>query len=83
MQTGVISSLKNQKKDVDQMRKDTECGIGFEGWDEPGQGVMGLQHFERGLMWASTKLCGHMQPQFQPRASYRHLQWLLGKIESL
>jgi translation initiation factor IF-2 len=31
---GIISSLKNQKKDVDQMRKDTECGIGFDGWDE-------------------------------------------------
>jgi len=26
--------LKNQKKDVDQMRKDTECGIGFEGWED-------------------------------------------------
>ncbi|KAF2685688.1 initiation factor 2, partial [Lentithecium fluviatile CBS 122367] len=31
---GVISSLKNQKKDVDQMRKDTECGIAFEGWED-------------------------------------------------
>ncbi|KAF2827598.1 translation initiation factor-like protein IF-2 [Ophiobolus disseminans] len=30
---GVISSLKNQKKDVETMRKDTECGISFEGWD--------------------------------------------------
>ncbi|KAF2641276.1 initiation factor 2 [Massarina eburnea CBS 473.64] len=29
---GVINSLKNQKKDVNEMRKDTECGIGFEGW---------------------------------------------------
>jgi translation initiation factor IF-2 len=24
--------LKNQKKDVDQMRKDTECGIAFDNW---------------------------------------------------
>jgi translation initiation factor IF-2 len=32
--TGTISSLKNVKKDVEQMRKDTECGICFEGWDE-------------------------------------------------
>ena len=32
--TGVISSLKNQKKDVESMRKDTECGISFEGWEE-------------------------------------------------
>lgn len=31
---GVLSSLKNQKKDVDQMRKDTECGIAFEGWED-------------------------------------------------
>ncbi|KAL1800149.1 hypothetical protein ACET3X_000491 [Alternaria dauci] len=31
---GVIESLKNQKKDVEQMRKDTECGIGFEGWED-------------------------------------------------
>ena len=47
------------------------------------QGVMGVQHFERGLMWAETYLSGHMQPQFQPRSSYRHLQWLLGRIDAL
>ncbi|KAE8375061.1 hypothetical protein BDV26DRAFT_268536 [Aspergillus bertholletiae] len=29
---GAITSLKNVKKDVTEMRKDTECGIGFEGW---------------------------------------------------
>ncbi|KAF7122989.1 hypothetical protein CNMCM5793_001165 [Aspergillus hiratsukae] len=29
---GSIASLKNVKKDVTEMRKDTECGIGFEGW---------------------------------------------------
>jgi carboxypeptidase D len=44
---------------------------------------MGTQHFERGLMWAQTAQSGHMQPQFQPRSSYRHLQWLLGKIDEL
>jgi translation initiation factor IF-2 len=32
--TGVLSSLKNQKKDVELMRKDTECGIAFEGWED-------------------------------------------------
>lgn len=32
--TGVITSLKNQKKDVEQMRKDTECGISFDGWED-------------------------------------------------
>lgn len=30
----MLNSLKNQKKDVETMRKDTECGIGFEGWEE-------------------------------------------------
>jgi hypothetical protein len=36
---------------------------GFEGYDQPGQGLMGTQHFERGLMWATTRQSGHMQPQ--------------------
>ncbi|KAK9848738.1 hypothetical protein MYU51_015519 [Penicillium brevicompactum] len=31
---GAITSLKNVKKDVTEMRKDTECGIGFEGWTD-------------------------------------------------
>ncbi|KAI9367951.1 hypothetical protein BJX61DRAFT_260684 [Aspergillus egyptiacus] len=31
---GTISSLKNVKKDVTEMRKDTECGIAFEDWTE-------------------------------------------------
>ncbi|ORY12744.1 hypothetical protein BCR34DRAFT_587023 [Clohesyomyces aquaticus] len=30
---GILSSLKSQKKDVNEMRKDTECGIAFEGWE--------------------------------------------------
>ena len=30
---GVITSLKNVKKDVQEMRKGTECGIGFEDWE--------------------------------------------------
>lgn len=29
-----MNSLKNVKKDVTEMRKDTECGIGFEGWTD-------------------------------------------------
>lgn len=57
-----------------------ENGIG--GWDGA-QGVVGIYHYERGLMWAETFLSGHMEPQFQPRASYKHLQWVLGRIESL
>ncbi|GES66077.1 serine-type carboxypeptidase F [Aspergillus terreus] len=55
---------------------------GQPGWDL-GQGVMGIQHYERGLMWAETFQSGHMQPQYQPRVAYRHLQWLLGRIETL
>ncbi|KAJ5408485.1 Translation initiation factor IF-2 [Penicillium cosmopolitanum] len=31
---GTMNSLKNVKKDVTEMRKDTECGIGFEGWTD-------------------------------------------------
>ncbi|KAL3463799.1 hypothetical protein BJX64DRAFT_287019 [Aspergillus heterothallicus] len=29
---GIITSLRNVKKDVTEMRKDTECGIAFENW---------------------------------------------------
>lgn len=47
------------------------------------QGVMGIQHYERGLMWVETYQSGHMQPEFQPRASYRHLSWLLGRTEEI
>ena len=31
---GSIGSLKNVKKDVTEMRKGTECGIGFEAWED-------------------------------------------------
>lgn len=30
---GAVSSLKNVKKDVQEMRKGTECGVAFEGWE--------------------------------------------------
>ncbi|KAH8814810.1 putative pheromone processing carboxypeptidase [Xylogone sp. PMI_703] len=46
-------------------------------------GQMGIQHYERGLLWAETYQSGHMQPQYQPQVSYCHLQWLLGRIDSL
>ena len=55
---------------------------GFSGVDGP-QGIMGIQHYERGLLWAETYLSGHMQPEFQPRVTYRHLEWVLGRIDSL
>lgn len=47
------------------------------------QGIMGVQHYERGLMWAQTYLSGHMQPEFQPRVTYRHLEWVLGRVNHL
>ena len=52
------------------------------GRDGP-QGVVGTKHFERGLMWTQTYLGTHVQPESQPRASFRHLQWLLGRIDDL
>lgn len=55
---------------------------GYNGFDDP-QGTMGVQHFERGLMWAETYQAGHMQPEYQPRSSYRHIQWVLGRINAL
>jgi carboxypeptidase D len=73
-----------QLEDLAYIQVYNESGFpGFDGYPGFGQGIMGTQHYERGLMWATTKQCGHMQPQFQPRASYRHLQWLLGRIDKL
>lgn len=34
MPAGIITTLKNQKKDVPEMRKGSECGISFEGWED-------------------------------------------------
>ena len=56
---------------------------GYDLGTEDPQGTMGIQHYERGMMWAETFLSGHMQPQFQPRSTYRHVQWILGHIEEL
>lgn len=47
------------------------------------QGTMGVQHFERGLMWVQTFMSGHMVPQSQPRAALKHLAWVLGRIDEL
>jgi len=46
-------------------------------------GVMGKTHTERGLTYVGINLSGHMVPQYQPSASYRHLEYLLGRIPSL
>lgn len=47
------------------------------------QGVMGKKIFERGLMWVESYQAGHMQPQYQPAATFQHLRWLLGRIDDL
>jgi len=62
-------------------------------------GVMGTTHTERGLTFVYVDLSGHSQyfqflslnfsdapsviPQYQPSASYRTLEFLLGRIDSL
>ena len=51
--------------------------------DDGPQGVVGLKHYERGLMWTQTYLGSHTQPESQPRAAFKHLQWLLGRIDDL
>lgn len=48
-----------------------------------GAGVMGKYHTERGLTVVTTDLSGHMVPQYAPSASYRHVEFLLGRIENL
>ncbi|KAJ3013545.1 hypothetical protein HKX48_005704 [Thoreauomyces humboldtii] len=48
-----------------------------------GYGAFGTAHYERGLMWSTVKLAGHMVPQYAPAAATRHLQYLLGRINSL
>jgi carboxypeptidase D len=52
------------------------------GRDDP-QGQVGIYHYERGLMWVQTFAGTHTQPESQPRAAYMHLQWLLGRIDTL
>ena len=47
------------------------------------QGVMGKQHYERGLQWVETYQAGHEQPMYQPKVAWRQLQWLLGRIDEL
>ena len=47
------------------------------------QGIMGKQHFERGLQWVEVYQAGHVVPQYQPAAAWRHLEWLLGRIPAL
>ena len=46
-------------------------------------GVMGRTRTERGLTYVEVDLCGHMEPQYQPSAAFRHMEFLLGRVPSL
>jgi carboxypeptidase D len=48
-----------------------------------GSGIMGKTHTERGLTLVTVTLSGHMVPQYAPSAGYRHVEFLLGRIDSL
>nr|POF01229.1 putative serine carboxypeptidase [Quercus suber] len=48
-----------------------------------GSGIFGKHHTERGLTFCMVDLAGHMIPQYAPSASYRQLEFLLGRIDSL
>ncbi|KAG8410256.1 hypothetical protein J3458_017971 [Metarhizium acridum] len=48
-----------------------------------GAGVFGTAHTERGLTYVEVSLAGHMVPQYAPSAAYRHLEFLLGRVDSL
>lgn len=57
------------------------AAAGLVGWDGA-QGRMGTYHYERGLMFVETMQAGHMVAQFQPRAACKHLQWVLGRMDT-
>ncbi|KAF7360440.1 Carboxypeptidase [Mycena venus] len=48
-----------------------------------GAGLMGTFHEERGLTFVDVFLAGHQLPMWQPAAAFRHLEYLLGRVESL
>lgn len=48
-----------------------------------GSGVFGGYVTERGLTFVAISLSGHEVPEYQPSAAYRHLEYLLGRIDSL
>ena len=48
-----------------------------------GDGVLGTAHEERGLTYTTINLSGHMVPSFAPSVAFRHLEKLLGRVDSL
>ncbi|KAF7349022.1 Carboxypeptidase [Mycena venus] len=52
-------------------------------WPLAGTGLMGTSHTERGLTFVEVFLAGHQEPQWQPAAAFRQLEWMLGRVESM
>jgi carboxypeptidase D len=50
---------------------------------DAGAGILGTAHTERGLTFSTVYGSGHEIPQYVPGAGYRHLEFLLGRIDSL
>lgn len=48
-----------------------------------GGGWYGKTHTERGLTFVTVELAGHQIPQYVPGATYRQLEFLLGRIDNL
>ncbi|KAK0635746.1 Alpha/Beta hydrolase protein [Bombardia bombarda] len=46
-------------------------------------GVFGTTHTERGLTYVGIDLSGHMIPQYAPSAAFRHLEFLLGRVDCM
>ncbi|KAM3433483.1 hypothetical protein NHJ13734_006435 [Beauveria thailandica] len=63
---------------------DDDYDSNFYGHELPaGFGVMGTTHHERGLWFVVSQLAGHEGPEYTPSASFRILEKLLGRIDSL
>lgn len=50
---------------------------------QSGNGTLGKWTESRGLTFCTVEMSGHQVPGFQPGVAYRHLEKLLGRIESL
>ncbi|KAL2018344.1 hypothetical protein VTK56DRAFT_947 [Thermocarpiscus australiensis] len=46
-------------------------------------GVFGSVISERGLTYVGVDLAGHMIPQYAPSAAYRHLEFMLGRVDCM
>ncbi|KAL2152502.1 hypothetical protein VTH82DRAFT_5686 [Thermothelomyces myriococcoides] len=46
-------------------------------------GVFGSLVSERGLTYVGVDLAGHMVPQYAPSAAYRHVEYMLGRVDCM